>query len=658
MLRRHLHAYNRLPWWVKIDRPMTDSDLEIILPDDETILVCPKCYTNNPEGSNFCLNCGFSLRKSSADRKKWMMLLISIFLFILAMIYFHLRMFDLRPPKTALKPVPSVAQTPPKVETKTEVPPKESPAPKKEDLSPAVSPKKIPLGLVIIKDITGKVIHEVQVPVVGGGWVALPKKVCLGGAEWVLKMGPDTEMSIVGGIFSDTDRIGLWRILEDLTIDGPELYPWSATEQLAWLPITAESSPEPVELQNPNEQGYFIAGLLPGDFAETGVLVQLDRAVGWTFGELAPGAFVWSGDEGKYLRPEIRVDDFYRITFANSREEEFTRALAMGADYNSIERLEALANGFKFESKLSPAETPAHLQKKTIIENMRKLIADALKTGLARPVADIFDVQTLVEAADVGLLLDIGQATVQGYGYEEAINLTENVTAGLPSASYQNDEQLGKFFSSLYQNWITDLFKNGNMRGAWQAYRLGSQELPDDANIHLIGVQLALADNDWAGAEELLALRDYPSSLNDKVRNLQTQISELKAQEGKIVINFTPGTRQIPLTAVLNRSTNQKFIVDTGASLVTIPRSTAEELGLELDTSNPLRKIFTAGGVKYAPEVTLSSIILEGWEVTDLKALVLDLPDQSEWGLLGMNYLRRFRMDINTENGVLLLEPR
>jgi hypothetical protein len=36
----------------------------------------------------------------------------------------------------------------------------------------------------------------------------------------------------------------------------------------------------------------------------------------------------------------------------------------------------------------------------------------------------------------------------------------------------------------------------------------------------------------------------------------------------------------------------------------------------------------------------------------------LDLPNQSEWGLLGMNYLRRFRMDINTDNGVLLLEPR
>jgi clan AA aspartic protease (TIGR02281 family) len=637
---------------------MTDSDLEIILPDDDTVLVCAKCYTNNPEGSNFCLNCGSSLRKSGAERKKWMWLLVSVLLFIAAMFYFQQRMSNLRLPKAARQPVSSVAQAPPKEGVQTEAPPKESSPSKNEEVSPAFAPIKFPLGLVVIKDITGKVISEVPVPVVGGGWVALPKQVCLGGAEWILKMEPDTEMSIVGGIYNDYDRVGIWRILEELTIDGPELYPWSATAQLAWLPLNSENSPEPVELEDTREQGYFIEGLLPGDFKESGILVQQNRAVGWTFGDPASGAFVWNGDEGEYLKPEIRVDDFYRITFANSREEEFTKALGMGADYNSIERLEAFASGFKFEPKLQAKETPAHLRTAIVIENMRILIADALKTGAAKAVADIFDVPMLIEAADIELLMDVGQSNAQGYGFEEAINLTENVVAGLPSVSEQGEVRLGKFFSGLYQNWITVLFKNGNLREAWRAYQLGSQKMPDDADLHLMGVKLALAENDWNQAEELLAMREYPSSLSDKVRNLQTQISELKAQEGKIVINFTPGTRQIPLTAILNGNASQKFIVDTGASLVTIPRSTAEELGLEVDGGNPVRKVYTAGGVKYAPEVTLYSITVEGWEVNDLKALVLDLPNQSEWGLLGMNYLRRFRMDINTESGVLLLEPR
>ena len=637
---------------------MTDPDLEIILPDDETILVCPQCYTNNPEGSNFCLNCGISLRTSTAERKKWMWLLVSVLLFIAAMVYFHQRMFNLRQSKVDRQPASSEAQAPPKEKIKAETPPEEPPPPKNEEVSAASASLKIPLGLVVIKDITGKVINEVQAPVVGGGWIALPKEVCLGGAEWVLKMGTDTEVSIVGGIYNDDDRIGLWRILEELTIDGPELYSWSATEPLTWLSITSDNSPEPVVLEDPREQGNFIEGLLPDDFTETGVLFQQDRAVGWTFGDLATGAFVWRGDEGKYLRPEIRVDDFYRYTFANSREEEFTRALAMETDYTSIERLEAFASGFKFEPKLSTKETPAHLRKATVIEKMRELIADALTAGAARAIANIFDVQMLIEASDNGLLMDIGRATAQGYGIEEAVNLTESVMAGLPPIAEEDDDQLEKFFSDLYQNWITVLFKTGNLREAWRAYRLGSQELPDDADIHLMGVELALAENDWAQAEELLFMREYPSTLNEKVRNLQAQISELKAQQGKIVINFTPGNRQIPLTAVLNSSAYQSFIVDTGASLITIPQSTADALGLEVGASNPLRKVYTAGGVKYAPEVTLSSITVEGWEENNLKALVLDLPNQSEWGLLGMNYLRRFRMDINTDNGVLLLEPR
>jgi predicted aspartyl protease len=92
--------------------------------------------------------------------------------------------------------------------------------------------------------------------------------------------------------------------------------------------------------------------------------------------------------------------------------------------------------------------------------------------------------------------------------------------------------------------------------------------------------------------------------------------------------------------------------------MVTIPTATARELGLSIDGRNPMRKIFTASGVQYAPEVNLYAITIEGWEVNEIKALVLDIPNQPELGLLGLNYLHRFRMDMNTEAGVLMLEPR
>jgi aspartyl protease family protein len=153
-------------------------------------------------------------------------------------------------------------------------------------------------------------------------------------------------------------------------------------------------------------------------------------------------------------------------------------------------------------------------------------------------------------------------------------------------------------------------------------------------------------------------MREYPLNLQDRVQNLQAQISDLKGQEGKIVIQFRPGTRNIPVTALLNQTVEQKFIVDTGASTVTIPSSTADRLGLSIDSGNPIRKVVTASGVIDAPEVILPSITVEGWEVANITALVVDIPSQSDLGLLGLNFLERFRMDLNTDEGILLLEPR
>jgi len=635
---------------------MDENDIEIITPENEIPVVCPKCQTSNPEGSNFCLNCGLSLLRTRPNRANWIWLTVCVLIFAGMMVYFYQRLSKYESKKN----IPRISQlSVPAPLKKSTVATKKKVTEKKIQKIPPVSKKaKIPVGLVVIKDISGRVINELPVPVVGGGWVALPKHFCLGGAEWILKMGPDTEVGIVAGLYNDYDRVGLWRVPDDVTVEGPQLSPWSAEQPTTWLSIRSVGPPEPLEIKNPREQGYFLEARLPPDFDEIGVLMQNDRAVGWTFGDVAAGAYVWNGDEGSYLSPAIRVDDFYRITFANSREEEFTKALAMEEDYLELEKLEAFANGFRFEPKLSAKETPAKLQKENVITIMKTLIGAAVKAGSARAVANLFGTQVLVEAGDVVLLMEVSKATVQSYGFEDGIELAENVVEQLAPIKSQDSVLLAQFFSELYQNWIVGLYNKGSLQNAWRAYRIGSRELPDDLGIHLLGVQLALAETNWAEAEELLAEKEYPASMRDKVQNLQNQISELKGQEGKIIISFSPGSRYIPVSAILNRDTDLNFIVDTGASMVTIPRSTAEYLGLAVDDRNPMRRVNTAGGIRYAPEITLSSITIGGWEVNDVKALVLDIPDQPDLGLLGLNYLQHFRMDMNTEQGVLLLEPR
>ena len=289
---------------------------------------------------------------------------------------------------------------------------------------------------------------------------------------------------------------------------------------------------------------------------------------------------------------------------------------------------------------------------------MRLLLARAVQEGFGFQAANYFDAVVLAQADDVSLMSDVVMLTAESSGPEEAVNLTENAIEDLAPKSDREKTQLNELHSVLYQNWLNTLLEGGDIQDAWRVLERGGRQLPDDLNIYLFGVKLALAEDDWATAEKLLAAKDYPAALRDQVRSLQSQISELKGQQGKIIIRFAPGTRQIPVTASINQGTSQEFIVDTGASLVTIPFSTARNLGIVISVRNPRRKVYTAGGELYAPEVVLDSITLEGFATYNVKALVMDLPNQPGLGLLGLNYLRRFRMDLNTDDGMLLLAPK
>ena len=57
-------------------------------------------------------------------------------------------------------------------------------------------------------------------------------------------------------------------------------------------------------------------------------------------------------------------------------------------------------------------------------------------------------------------------------------------------------------------------------------------------------------------------------------------------------------------------------------------------------------------------EAELESIVLEDEVVTGLTVLVLDIPDNPELGLLGMNFIRNFEMDLDNQKGQLILRPR
>jgi predicted aspartyl protease len=67
----------------------------------------------------------------------------------------------------------------------------------------------------------------------------------------------------------------------------------------------------------------------------------------------------------------------------------------------------------------------------------------------------------------------------------------------------------------------------------------------------------------------------------------------------------------------------------------------------------------TANGLINAPVTRLDSISVGGMEIRNLTTAVHDaIPDPQVAGLLGLNFLSNFRMDIDTQKRILHLEKK
>jgi clan AA aspartic protease (TIGR02281 family) len=127
----------------------------------------------------------------------------------------------------------------------------------------------------------------------------------------------------------------------------------------------------------------------------------------------------------------------------------------------------------------------------------------------------------------------------------------------------------------------------------------------------------------------------------------------------KASIPFERQGQVVIVEATLNKKTAAKFVVDTGASYTLISNALARELSIEIAPTAKSLPFQTANGLISAPVTNLDSITVGGMEIRDLPAAVHDaVPDPQVAGLLGLNFLTHFRMDIDTQKGVLHLEKK
>lgn len=514
----------------------------------------------------------------------------------------------------------------------------------------------VPVGTLVIEDITGKTLHRVDVPIVDDGWIALPMSLTIGGYRWLLWLDGNDGVSINGGVYRDFDKVGIWQTTLTLPVTGPPLLPWNEADLLEWLALDADHTLKVTNLSSCEEIGYFVRCNPLNGISGPGVFLQNDNVVGWTFDTGADGVFLWNGLPSSNLTVDVRLDDHYRLTFADSREEKWLQALAKG-ESKDFQRLDALLDAYRYPRKLTDRQLPPNLDPTRTIELLKSLVADLASNGYGYDVVNRFDRQILLEIDDPDLIIQIAELTGQVQGIEAAIDIIEWVKSYLSLSMIENS-RLDRLHREFYIQLLEDLSARRDWSSVAQRLLAARTEFPDDPHLSLFDVKLALENGNWNDAERLLSTLTVPEALSGLVTELQSDIDRLKASEGKVVIRFRPGSSNIRVTAELNRELSQSFVIDTGATTVTIPLSTARRLGIPLDGRSPIRTVYTVGGPVEAREVTIDEIALNGWSVRRVTALVLDIPGRSNLGLLGLNYLNRFDMDLQAEKGVLTLTPK
>lgn len=123
-------------------------------------------------------------------------------------------------------------------------------------------------------------------------------------------------------------------------------------------------------------------------------------------------------------------------------------------------------------------------------------------------------------------------------------------------------------------------------------------------------------------------------------------------QNGELKIQKSPDGHYW-LDAIVNGH-SLKFIVDTGASTITLNKSDAQLLGLMPNDGAFIGQSNTANGIAHIAPIRLSSFSLAQLSWSDVPAMVID--GKMDVNLLGMSFLNRLK-SFSFEGDSLILKP-
>ncbi len=126
---------------------------------------------------------------------------------------------------------------------------------------------------------------------------------------------------------------------------------------------------------------------------------------------------------------------------------------------------------------------------------------------------------------------------------------------------------------------------------------------------------------------------------------------------GTVLFDHVAGSSLIVVPVMLNNHGPYKFLLDTGTTKTIVSSKVADQLGIPKTRTEML---FSAGGNLPVTSRTLRILEVGVTRVENVEVAAGNLPLMKTLkvdGLLGNDYLRRFKVSIDYDNGIVDLQP-
>ena len=300
-------------------------------------MICPKCHTSLDLPVDVCPYCGAGLQRSGG---RLLVFTAAVVLFAVLGVYGYVN-YRFSNPHDAARPR-SASPSNDLASVQQRISDSAGAATQPDGASAATL--SINAGELILKDIAGGSLGTYPIAVASSGWFAFPGRFLIGARTWQVILDDGQSFAVEGAILQDGDPVGLWSLSITTPLEEPSLAPWAPQQPLRWQSLEETDAGRIVPVSSFDRLGNFAILPFSNKTSAAGIFTQGGRVVGWSFGNLVPGGFLWAGSPGIELIPEFYTDDFYRLTFEGSREEAFIVALS-DPDQSDIERLTAPCRG-------------------------------------------------------------------------------------------------------------------------------------------------------------------------------------------------------------------------------------------------------------------------------------------------------------------------